>query len=75
MEIIDEDIDRPSVRERIVGFLWRALPYVLFTLFLAVFVGLVCRVAAHVEDRSAADKWNSVIESASWAVKNSEARQ
>ena len=75
MDDIYEEYDRPTVRERIAGFAWRALPYALFTFFLAVAVGLACRIAARVENRAASDQWSCVIESARRAVKNSGARQ
>lgn len=58
----DEYEVKPSLIEQVVGFLHKAMIYGGFALLIGVIVATACRIAAHVEDRSAADQWNLILQ-------------
>lgn len=66
-----ELMDEPGLRERIMFFLWRAMPYALAALAQAALVWFFCSIAARHDTRAAADQWLNTIESARRELKKS----
>lgn len=75
MDWDDEYEPAPTWRERILFLWWRCLPYAVGVLVLCAAVWIVCRFAALIEDRGAADQWGCVIESQRRKLKTGQARQ
>lgn len=71
----DEYEPKPQPREIVIAALFRAIPYIVGIVVLSLAVALVCRMAARVERRGAADQWGCVLQNAMRESKNPDAGQ